>query len=227
MLALPLVLPAAINYDLTSSKAERFFKNKEWASAGAMYELMLAERPREASVYAHAIVVAEMMGDDEREMSLLHDAMNHALPFDSVMNSVHSISLAEGCIEAYESFLLHVQKSYPWLSRGIDRYLLEYYTFRCNGPKIVRYSRLLLEGLPGSVAHLTSLARGYMLSNNLPQAMDAYREVLGVDPDNFEALTALGNYAVMRRADGLARDYLSRAYRVKPTPYVAKMLENL
>lgn len=223
----PARLPGANDNRVTAAKAERFFNNGEWASASAMYTLLIAESEADAGVFAHAIVAAEMMGDLSGETRLLNDALQRSMAFDSVMTLVHSISLRAGCIEAYERFLLNAQESFPWLGRAIDRYLLQYYTFRHNGPMMIRYAGLLLKGLPDDVGYLTTLARGYLYANDVGGATGVYRDILTIDPDNTEALTAVGLHAMMHGSKEVARECLGRAYRLRPTPYIASVLKNL
>lgn len=225
--ALCAVVARGADYNVTLAKAARFFENKEWASASAMYDLLLDERPGTTNLYARAIVSAEMRRSVTDEMRLLENALHQALPFDSVMTHVKTVSLECGNIEAYRNFLINAQKEYPWLSRAIDRYLLEYYTFRRNGPMMVRYSSLILKGLPDDVSVLGIKAKGYLYDNNPARAMDIYTIILEKDPSNFEALSALGIYSAHKGAKGLAREYLTRAEKIHSTPYIAEMLKNL
>lgn len=226
-LMLTVEVAGANDHRLTAAKAERFFSNGEWASAAAMYTLLIAETDADASVFAHAIVAAEMMGDISGETRLLNDALQKAMVFDSVMTRVHAISLSAGCLEAYERFLLNAQESFPWLARAIDRYLLQYYAFRHNGEMMIRYSELLLKGLPDDVGFLTTLARGYLYANDITGATGVYRHILEIAPDNCEALTELGLHAYMRGQKAEAGEYLRRVYALRPTPYIASVLKNL
>ena len=55
--------PAADSYESRKTRAERYFKYKEWSSALAMYLLMLDERPDEVEPYYKAIVAGAMNND--------------------------------------------------------------------------------------------------------------------------------------------------------------------
>lgn len=227
----------AADYGAVAEKARRFFHYREWASASAMYDLMLDERPAVAETYPYAIVAASMRADTAGEMRLLEQAMNHSIPFDSVMSGVKRVALASGNVETYEHFLLNAQRSFPWLGRAIDRFLLDYYTSRSDGANMVSYSRLLLHGLPDNEGFLGTLARGQMLEGHIDSAMLTYRHILSLYPDNYEALLATGNHAAMlipqTQAAGrdslrrTAREALQHAYTLKPTPYIARLLKNL
>lgn len=229
---------SATGYDLTRKKAERFFSNSEWASASAMYELMLAERPAVSSTYGHAIVSASLRTDTLDQMRLLEQAMHHSIPFDSIMESVHKVSLGCAHIQAYEKFLLLAKKEYPWLGRAIDRYLLDYYASRHNGAMMVHYSSLILNGLPDDINYLSLLAKGYMADNDISAATAVYNRIIQLDPDNYDALLAIGNYSydisqncsdpeTIRKEKSRARTCLQHAYSLKPTPFVAQLLKNL
>ncbi len=231
------LLSVAADYEVIADKAARFFRHREWASASAMYELMLEQAPDVADTYSHAIIAASMRADTTDEMRLLGQAMQHSIPFDSVMSGVRKIALMSGNIDTYEHFLLNAQKSHPWLERAIDRFLLDYYCFRADGQKMVRYSRLLLHGLPDNEAFLSTLAQGQLLEGNVDSAMTTYRNILSLNPDNYEALLYIGNRACLEiphsqpaRRDSLkrvARTTLQHAYAIRPTPFVADLLKNL
>lgn len=223
----PASLWGATDAKVTAAKAARFFENREWASASAMYTLLIAENECPASVFAHAIVSADMLNDTGEEMRLLEEALHRSMPFDSVMSRVNEISLQSGCLDAYERFMFNAQESFPWLGRAIDRYLLQYYTFRHNGPMMVKYSELLLKGLPDDTGHLRTLAQGYLFANDTEAAIKVYREILTLDPDNYDALLAVGNYAHLHNDATTARSCLERAYAIHPTPYIASVLKNL
>ncbi len=237
LLLLPALAVWAADYATTSRKADRFFNHREWASASAMYDLMLEEQPGVADTYCHAIVSAAMRTDSADEMRLLNKAMHHSIPFESIMNGVRQVALTSGNIETYEEFLLNAQEHYPWLSRAIDRFLLQYYCFRNDGPQMVLYSKLLLEGLPANIDFLSARARGYMLSGMIDSAIAVYRHIIAINPDNFDALVAVGNYGAMQlqtstqhqnpalREETLAT--LQHAYGIKPTPFIARLLKNL
>ena len=48
----------ATDYRLTEAKADRFFDNREWASAQALYGLMLDQTSGGAATYSRAIVAS-------------------------------------------------------------------------------------------------------------------------------------------------------------------------
>ena len=237
MLLLSCMAIYAFDYATAARKARRFFEHREWASASAMYDLMLDHRPYVADTYSYAIVSAAMRADSADEMRLLEQAMHNSIPFDSVMNGVFDVALASGNIETHEEFLLNAQQCYPWLARAIDRFLLDYYCFRNDGVRMVRYSNLLLEGLPDNIEFMTTLAQGYLLNGEADSAITIYRRVIELDPDNFNALVSVGNYCVSCINDAPedcvpairqeARAMLQHAYALKPTPFVAKILKNL
>lgn len=223
----------ASDFATLSDKATRFIGHGEWASASAMLDLMLEEQPADASVYGRAIVVADIRNDSLDALRLMDRALLFHVPFDSVFSSVRTESFALGRSDLYERFLLSVAAHQPWLSRSVDGYLVKYYDFRHDGPKMVEYADRLLAGLPDDVAFLDIRARGLLLSGKTGEAVQTWRHIVAVDPGNYDALLYLGNYyhdmASENRSNQqypvLARDYLSRAYAVRPTPYVADMLE--
>lgn len=237
LLALAALTAYSVDYAVAERRAARFFECGEWASASAMYTLMLDERPEVSDTYSHAIVSAAKQADTAEQMRLLEQAMHHSIAFDSVMGGVRSVALSSGNIDTYEHFLLTARCSYPWLARAIDRFLLQYYTFRSNGPQMVYYSTLLLKGLPDNTDFLSTLASGYLLQDSVNRAMEVYEHILSVNPDDYDALLTLGNQAVLQLPDATgeqrqqlrtkAREWLQHAYSLRPTPYVASILKNI
>jgi tetratricopeptide (TPR) repeat protein len=238
VLAVTAISAVAVNpYPQLEAKAERFFNYKEWASAAAIYDLMLAERPEVAETYGKAIVSNAMRGDTIAQMDLMHRALDNHIAFDSVFSQVKQWSFRVGKAKLYENFLKETREAYPWMRRAIDSTLLKYYTSRGNGAEMVTYSAQMLEGAPDSVAFLLTMAQGYMLTGDDAQGLDTYRRVLEVDVDNYDALVALGNWYAAKVAGSesagetdaltLALDYLNRANESCPTPFVAARIAAL
>lgn len=220
-------------YGVLQERAERFFSQKEWTQASAVYDLMLDEKPGVAATYGRAIVANGIRGDHKAQVALMQKALDNHVPFDSVFSRVRQSSFELGRTRLYEQFLTQVRNAYPWMKRTIDGYLLRYYAYRKNGEMIDCYSRLMLDGAPGNVEFLTLLGEGCFLQNLPDKAVEAYEAVLAEAPDNYNALVTLGNWYAQcaaggdAQAVGLARDYLSRAYALYPTPYVAARLARL
>lgn len=219
------VARAGTDYDAVSRKASRFFDNGEWASAGALYGLMLDESPDDAWVYGRAAVSCMMSGDTLRSMDFMSDAMSHGVSLDSVLLSVGRASREIGHGELYEAFLYGVQDAFPWLSRPIDAYLLRYYTFRNDAPMMIRYASAMLQGLPDNTAFLSILARGYMLEGRDREAMAVWEHIISIDGDNYDALICAGNLYAMIPDPEKALPLLERAFALRPTPYVGTLLE--
>ena len=239
LLSLMLALPCAVagnddNYALLAKKERMFYNAREWPGAHAMLLMMIDEKPRSADLYGRDIVVQSLMNDTLGAVESLDKAMANHVPFDSVFFHIKETSFSLGRSELYERFLVRVKDSHAWLARTIDNYLLEYYCFRRNGGKMVEFSKIMLAGRPDNVNFLTILAEGYLLEGETENSMLAYRQVLHFSPENYQALLYLGNYhfnrwmttAVADDAEQ-ARKFLSRAYEVKPSPYVKLRLEQL
>ena len=84
------------DYATLDSKARRFAAHGEWASASAMYSLMIEEMPADASLYSRAIVAEGMLENMDAEIRVLHEALQHGVVIDSLFAGVkrESISLA-------------------------------------------------------------------------------------------------------------------------------------
>lgn len=217
-------------YEVLSGRADRFFDQKEWAQASAVYDLMLDERPAVTATYGRAIVANAMRNDSVAQMALMQKALDNHIPFDSVFSRVRQTSFSLGKTSLYERFLTHVRAAYPWMKRTVDGYLLRYYAYRRNGLMMVRYSDLMLAGAPANIEFLTLRGQGLFLQNLEQEAVDTFTGILEIDPDNFTALVTLGNWyadAGTPASRTVAREYLSHALSVHPTPYVAARLAAL
>lgn len=213
-------------YSVLADKANRFFQNKEWASAAAMYTLMLDSRIDSVPVFGNAIVAEGMIGNRDRQLELLNQALNARLPIDSILTATEQASFAIGQTSLYEQFLLSVKTNEPWLTRVIDGYLLRYYNFRDNGPGIVAMSRIMLAGLPDDQRFLYALARGHLLCGEITKAIDVYSKIVSLNPLAYDALLYLGNYYADNDPKK-ASHFLRRALNIRYTPYVAARLKNL
>ena len=222
----------ATDYQTLSLKAGRFFGYGEWASAEAMYSLMLDARPDVPDTYAHAIVAAGMLSDTPRQMQLTDMALTAQVPIDSIFTNVERTSFSVGQTSLYCDYLLRCRQAMPWLQRSINGYLLKYYTSRRDAKGMIQYSRIMLDGLPDNEAFLYTLAQGYLIDGDETQAIATYMRILDINPQAYRALLYLGNYYAPRAsadptARNLAIDYLRRAMDITPTPHVQEILHRL
>ncbi|MBD5224608.1 MAG: hypothetical protein HDS68_01405 [Bacteroidales bacterium] len=217
-------------YPQLRDRAQRAFDHEEWASASALLDLMLEEKPTIADTYGQAIVANAMRNDTTAQMRLMQKALDNYIPFDSVFSRVRQWSFSLGKTHLLERFLKDTRSHYPWLQRTINGYLLKYYTFRRNGQEMVVYSNIMLSRAPENAEFLTSLAEGYMLLGMENNGVETYCRILDSDPDNLNALLSLGNLYADRpdtESHILAVRYLERAYALHATPYVAARLRQL
>ncbi len=217
-------------YPQLQEKAQRAFDHSEWASAAALLDLMLEEKPTIADTYGQAIVANAMRNDIASEMRLMQKALDNYIPFDSVFSRVRQWSFSLGKTHLLEQFLKETRTNYPWMQRTINGYLLKYYTFRRNGQEMVIYSNTMLSGAPDNIEFLTSLADGYMLLGMENNGIETYQKILHNDPENLNALLSLGNLYADRpdkESRTLAKQYLERAYALRATPYVAARIVKL
>lgn len=223
----------ANDYNELALKAQRFYQQKEWASASAMYTLMLDINPHVAPVYGEAIVAAGMRKVPDQQLALMQQALKYHVPFDSVFTAVEQASFGIGQTNLYEDFLLLTKHHYKWLTRTIDGYLLSYYTFRRNPEGMISYSQTMLQGLPDDQNFLSTLAQGYLISGDYQKATDTYARILAINPDNYDALLYLGNYYADNGANSdpdtalQAISYLERAANIRLTPYVESRIADL
>ncbi len=212
------------NYDRLKTRADRFFNNNEWASAGAYYTFMLEERPDVADTYGRAIVSSMMGGDTVTPRQLLTRAMENKVPLDSVLSNVRLYAFAKDSASFYPRFLRSVARNQPWLARPIDAMLLKYSLQRNDGPNIIRYANIMLNGMPDNVRFLSALAHGYMLTGDYTNALDTWQHILRIDPSNYDALLQIAAYYTSDGQGQQAIPYYERANNIRPTPYVSSIL---
>ena len=215
-----LAASAQVTYENTRAKANRFFDNSEWASAAAVYGLMLHERPSIPDTYGRAIVSYEMLDEEGRAMELLNSAMNHGVSLDSVLTNVQKHSYAIGQGPLYEQFINQAYAAHPWMQRPLDAYLLRYYTERRNGPMMVKVAQRMLQGSPDNINFMATEADGEMISGNTANAVEIWKKILAIAPDNYLAILQLANYYDLNGQGAEALPYFRRAKAIRATPYV-------
>lgn len=219
------------DYQTIATKAYRFFEQKEWASASAMYDLMLEQQPCKSETYGYAIVSAGMRNDTTYQMYLMNRSIDAHVPFDSTFACVKRVSFKVGDSSLYERFLIYVKRELPWLSRNIDNNLLDYYVFRHDAGMMIHYSRKMLAGLPDDLGYLTILADGLIMDGQYAEGISTYEKIIKQDPCNYNALLQLGVYYQMTAqsvaAKRCALSYLERAQSVRSTPSVAATIKQL
>ena len=225
-------------YEAAKVRADRFFKYQEWQSALAMYEVMLELRPGDVASYYHAIFTSGMLRNQDEQMSFFERTQKQGIALDSIFSGVKGISFAMGEGDEYEKLLLLVRDRQPWLARGINVYLLDYYDFRNNAEGVIGIAETMLDETPESLQLARILANAYMKASRPDDAMRCYRHIVSHEPADYDALLNMGvyYYTALRqttdeaaRADyaALAQAYLTDAWRVSPTPHVEKILREL
>lgn len=215
------------SYQRLESKAKMFFDNKEWASANAMYLLMMDQKPTQTPTYAKSVVVNIMMGDTVQAVNLLPRALDNEISIDSLLHEVRNVSFSLGKGNLYENYLLQIRKNYPWFSRVADNYLMKYYSFRQNGPELIRYAAMMLKGLPDNIVFMRMLAKGYMLTGNTAEALSEWLRIVEIHPDNYETILDLANFYDSQGYEHDALKWMKKAYELRPSPYIGARLNAL
>lgn len=215
--------------DSMVQRADRFFKYREWASAEALYSVLIGETPDNTLFYGRAITSAGMLADSTQQLTLTNLALEAHVPIDSLFTSVERTSFSIGQTSLYEDYLLLTKAKNPWLKRVVDSYLMRYYTYRRNPDGMIEYSKIMLEGNADDQRFLNTLAQGYLISGRIDEAIDTYRHIVALNPQAYEALLYLANYYYERAAAdptavALAADYFRRAQAINPTPYVQQRI---
>ena len=217
---------AATPYSTNEARAARAYAGGEWASAVALYQLMLSERPDSVSSYARTIVASTLSADTVMPTEMVESAMAHGIGFDDVLDGVRSESYAVGHSEIYSGLLTRLQQSKPYIRRAIDKRLLDYYLYRNDGPRIIEYATVMLHGLPDDITFLGNLADGYALINDYDKAVATWLHILEIQPQEYDATINLAVYYASMGCSDKALEYIARAQSIRPTPWLtAKALQ--
>lgn len=187
-------LSAKPDYSVLETKARRFFKYREWPNASAMFELMLADKPKVISSYNHAIVSTGMEHKPDVQYALFKRAINNAIPFDSIFSGVRDISVQLVQPAVYTDFMKMLKAREEWLERPINSRLLRFYTFRKDADNMIEMAKILLETTPDNINYLNAMAEGHALNGDYMSSVKSYNKILLIDKKNYKALISLGNY---------------------------------
>lgn len=226
-LAASLCAAAQISFQSAAVKAQRYFDNREWANASALYTMMLHEQPNTCGLYGKAIVVTSILNDTIRSQDLLRQALSYNVPLDSVMSDVRKYSFVAKEPRLYEKFLLRSARENEWMRRAINTQLLKYYTFRSDGTEMERYALMMLKGSPDNISFLLTLAQAYMIQGQTAAAVDTWQKIAAANPDNYDVLINLANYYSLSDRPSEALPLYVRAYDLYPTPYVQAAITRL
>lgn len=214
-----------------ADKARRAFDQQEWATASAMYTLAIDQEPGRGDLYGYAIAAAAMKQDTISQLQFFDQSINNYVPFDSTFAAVKRVSFSVAHDSMYEQFMLMVQRNYSWLARAVDAYLLNYYVYRHNAPAVIRYSQMMLAGLPDDVRYLAILADAQMQDSQTAEAVATYNRIIELDPDNYNAHLTLGNYFALAADDADSRQqavaYLKKANTLRQTPHTTALINSL
>lgn len=214
-------------YAKIESKAQRFFDNQEWASANAMYMLMLDQKPEKASTYARAVVAEMMVGDTVAALDMVPRSMEYKIPFDSLLNEIRNVSFSIGNGDLYEDYLLKLKVRYDWLNRVADNYLMRYYSFRQNGPQLIAYAEMMLSGLPENINFMRMLAKGQLLDGKTQSAIETWNRIMTLYPDNYDTMLDLANCYEALGDKAEALKWWRKVADVDMTPYVESRIKLL
>lgn len=226
-LAAVLCACAQNSFQATTAKAQRFFDNHEWANASALYTMLIHEHPTSRDLYGKAIVVSSILNDTVRSQQLLRQALSYNVPLDSVTADVRMYSFEVRQPHLYENFLKRAARDNEWMKRAINAQLLKYYTFRSDAPEMEKYAQLMLKGSPDNPSFLLTLAQSYMLQGRPEQAVETWQNIIAAHPDNYDAIINLANYHALTGDSEAALPLYTKAYDLRPTPYVQATIERL
>jgi tetratricopeptide (TPR) repeat protein len=224
-IATALLAMAADRYTSTAVRANRSYEWQEWNNAAALYELMLDMQPDSATTYARAIVSNEMAGDTAASIDLMERAMAHNIGLAEILELVRTDEYRIGGGDRYGEYLYMLREHFSWMRRALDNELLNHYSARRDGPMMVEFATDMLVGLPESTHYLGILAEGYALQGDFDNATKTWQQILQIDSDNYDALLNLGNYYTLAGQASEAETYLTRAHKLRPTPYVTELLK--
>lgn len=215
----------ADNFEALRLKASRYVEQREWLNASAMYWLMLDQRPDDSQLYADAMISNSLTGDTAAVVTLVHSAMENLVNPDTLFANVRARSFALDCPTVYKDLLTRARDNFPWMTRMVDRNLLDYYDYRNDGPQMVKYADRMLQGFPENITYLRVKARGSLLCGDDAQATRVWKHILDIAPDNYDTLIDISAYYVAGGNHATAVPYIRRAMDIRSTPYLRSLLD--
>lgn len=212
--------------DALRTKAARYVAQGEWLNASAIYWLILDQTPDDTDIYADAMVSNTLSGDTTAAISLIHDAMDNLVNADTLFSRIRTRAFTLGHPGIYQDLLIRARDNFPWMTRMVDRSLLEYYDYRNDGPQMVAYADKMLQGFPENVTYMRIKARGTLLCGNGHEAAEIWRHILDLTPDNYDTLIDLSAYLITTGNRDAATPYIQRAITIRSTPYLQSLLGN-
>lgn len=213
--------------EAVATRAARAYAAGEWASAQALYGIVTESDPASAAATARLIVSAEQRADSTAAAPALERYMSAGAPLEPLLDEVEELCFNLGRADMYEALLHRLAQQTAYLRRPLALRLLKFYIFRGNPSATIEYARLLLRGLPGDPQYLNAMGKAYMMLGDTAEALRCYGESLHSDPDNLDALLALGNYYGTLDDAARALPYLRHAQELAPTPFLADEIERL
>ena len=211
--------------DALRTKAARYVAQGEWLNASAIYWLILDRTPDDTDIYADAMVSNTLAGDTTAAISLVHNAMGNLVNADTLFSRIRTQAFALGHPGIYQDLLIRARDNLPWMTRMVDRSLLDYYDYRNDGPQMVVYADKMLQGFPENVTYLRVKARCTLLCGDGDGAADIWRHILDLAPDNYDTLVDLAAYLVTCGNRDAATPYIQRAIAIRSTPYLQALLD--
>lgn len=211
---------------IMSRRADRAYEGGEWTSAQTLYMILADRQPDDARVAARVISAGLMRGDTAAAMPAIERALAAGTPVDSLIGGLKAEAFALGRIDLYEHTLHAMADELPYLRRPINARLLAYYRFRNDAESVIRYATMLQAGVADDARYLNPMAWAYATEGDVDRAVELWRRVLTIEPDNVEALLSAGNALSATKPDE-ALPLLRRALELRPTPYLRKLVEEL
>lgn len=184
-------------------KAEDHFKNKEWAEALSMYNILLNENTQKVDLYVSSIVAASYQDMPQSVMHYVELSERNGVSLDSLFVGVNTLTKTLRKSGIYEDLLLLVKKEQPWLKNLINTYLIRFYRFRNDAPRIVEISDELLKTTPNDEKLLKLKGDALLEQGENIRSFDCYWQIYEKDSTNRDALIFLGNFIYSRGAEKL------------------------
>ncbi len=207
-------------------RAERAWDAEEWASAQALYSIVVERTPADVDASAHLVVACWMRSDSTAALTTVQNAMSHGMPLDSLLSDAGELCFSTHRANLYGEILDNLYRQMPYARRPVAMQLLNYWLRRRSGAEAVRYADYLLQAQPDDPLLLTLRCRALLLDGLVEEAVSTASHLLEIQPDNLDALILLGNYYA-QHDKARARELLRRAYSLRPTPYLEQKINEL
>lgn len=210
-------------YALMQRKATQYAEWGDLQQALGQYASMRALRPDSVRPYAAPMVINSVLDRPAAVMAVMDSALTAGIRPVPLFEACREQAVTLAHLDHYEK-ILRLADQDTRLTDVVQPLLLDYYSFRDNGEKMLALADKMLLAAPNEARLLEVRARAFICMQRDAEAIAAYQTLLTADPKNLDALLYIGNYYMQQGDPERGKPYLQQAYALRPSLYLQQIL---